>query len=327
MAARVLIAALPCLRRGPSRRDGTARKVFESGFSLLRLPPAARRGRRRCARRGSFSSLFRARRRGAGCCVPVLPGRGPSPPGTAWKNLKSGVFPAALAACFAAATCSIALLAAGRFARAMVCGVAALAVAIFVALFGWAAQVRVAVLTSCGRGPSRWDGMEGLGTDRFFFALAVCFAMPRGVALLAAAKCGRNSGVSKSSFPPCKGGPALGKVRLSALRLAAAFRQGCRPAIPPRVAAAARLAQALWRRGCCLPRRPSCPDRGRPRWGRRGGIPKRALFLKFCVSGLPPASRRRRVASLCLLRADLRAWWFAAPLRSPQAQALWRREC
>ena len=85
----------------------------------------------------------------------------------------------------------------------------------------------------------------------------------------------------KSSVPPCKGGPALGRVRLSALRLAAAFRQGCRPAIPPRVAAAARLAQALWRRGCCLPRRPSCPDRGRPRWGRRGGSPKRALLVRI----------------------------------------------
>ena len=99
MAAQVLVAALPCLRRGPSRRDGTARKVFESGFSLLRLPPAARRGRRRCACRCSFRRSFRVGGAGACCRADVLR-TGAVPLGRRGRILNRA-FPRCFAACFA----------------------------------------------------------------------------------------------------------------------------------------------------------------------------------------------------------------------------------
>lgn len=43
-----------------------------------------------------------------------------------------------------------------------------------------AAWVLTAALPCLCRGPSLWNGKEGLGTDRFFSAFAACFMAVRG---------------------------------------------------------------------------------------------------------------------------------------------------
>ena len=155
-------------------------------FSVRGARPAAAGGRGSRQRSGGMWSFMAAWLRIG--VLPVRPGRGPSPPGTAWKDLKSGVSPSLLPPASrrrgdaAPAACSFQLASERR-------GVAALAVAVFAALFGWAVRVRVAVLTSCGRGPSQRDGKERLETVHLSAAFQLC----GGVASLRSSCARRNA--------------------------------------------------------------------------------------------------------------------------------------
>ena len=91
----------------------------------------------------------------------------------------------------------------------------------------------------------------------------------------------------ESSFPLCKGGPARGRVRPYALRLAAAFRRGRRPVLSSWFTAARRWCAASCRRGCCLLRRPAYAG-GRPFGTARNDWKSRVALLR-----LPPAVLRR----------------------------------
>ena len=130
-------------------------------------------------------------------------------------------------------------------------------------------------------------GPPRAGRRRLRGGAAVC--KPSCVAVCRKLRC------LKFSFPPGKGGPALGRVRPNALRVAAALRRGQRPVMPLRFAAAVRRrAAALWRRGCRL--RLCLPAQGAVPLGRRGKIWKCACL--FWAAACFAASRRGGIALL-----------------------------
>ena len=119
-------------------------------------------------------------------------------------------------------------------------------------------------------------GPPRAGRRRLRGGAAVC--KPSCVAVCRKLRC------LKFSFPPGKGGPALGRVRFHTLRTAAAAR---------------RRAAALWRRGCRLQHCPAYAG-GRPFGTARKDLEMRrdSRFYRFCAAGRHRFARRGRGLSV-----------------------------
>ena len=102
---------------------------------------------------------------------------------------------------------------------------------------------------------------------------------------------------SRFSFPLCKSGPALGRVRPNALRVVAALRRGQQPVVSPRLAEADRRCAGLYGgAGAAGAALSVLAGRGRPVRTARKNFELRgdSLFYRFCAAVRRRYARRQK---------------------------------